>query len=759
MTAETERVDALLAAMTPEEKAGQLGSFWFRPDEPGGDVAPMEGEMTGPQSFEAAIEHGLGHLTRVFGTVPVSVADGVADLRERQTRIQKASRFAIPAIAHEECLTGFTAYGATVYPTPLAWGAAFDPDLVEEVAAAIGRDLRAVGVDQGLAPVLDVVRDYRWGRVEESIGEDPYLVATVATAYVRGLQSTGLVATLKHFAGYSASRSARNHAPVAMGPRELADVLLPPFELAIREGGAGSVMPSYAAVDGAPPTASRTLLTSVLRDEWGFDGTVVSDYWAVPFLRRTHRIAADDDGAGALALAAGVDVELPETVGFAGLAALVRSGAVPEAVLDDAARRVLLQKARLGLLDPDWAPRADDGVDLDSPGNRSLARRLAERSVVLLSNDGTLPLAPGPGRVAVVGTTAVEPRTFLGCYSFPNHVLAKQGGDDLGIAVPTLLDALRVEHAGADVTHAQGAAITGDDRSGFAAAVALAAQADVAIVAVGDLAGLFGRGTSGEGCDAPDLTLPGVQADLVTAVLDTGTPVVLVVVSGRPYALGDLAPRCAAVVQAFFPGEEGGAAIAGVLSGRVDPSGRLPVAVPRTPSSSLPTYRAAPLDQRTDGVSSLDPAPLYPFGHGLSYTTVAYEALTLSASSMPSDGRVDVTVTVRNTGARPAAEIVQLYLTDHVAQTVRPVRELIGYRRVPLAPGDARRVTFTVHADRTSFTGLDLRRVVEPGTFTLAAGRSSEDLPVAAELEVTGRLRVLDGPRVLTTPARVDPAR
>ncbi len=234
---------------------------------------------------------------------------------------------------------------------------------------------------------------------------------------------------------------------------------------------------------------------------------------------------------------------------------------------------------------------------------------------------------------------------------------------------------------------------------------------------------------------------------------------VLVVVSGRPYALGALAPRCAAVVQAFFPGEEGGAAIAGVLSGRVNPSGRLPVAVPRTPSSSLPTYRAAPLDQRTDGVSSLDPAPLYPFGHGLSYTTVAYEALTLSTPSMPSDGKVDVTVTVRNTGARPADEIVQLYLTDHVAQTVRPVRELIGYQRVPLAPGDARRVTFTVHADRTSFPGQDLRRVVEPGTFTLAAGRSSDDLPVTAELDVAGELRVLDGARVLTTPTRVDPAR
>ncbi|PZF81286.1 glycoside hydrolase family 3 N-terminal domain-containing protein [Jiangella anatolica] len=757
-----ERVDALLAAMTPEEKAGQLGSHWHRPaddlgdpGDQGGDVAPMEGDMPGPASFEAAIEHGLGHLTRVFGTAPVPVADGVADLRARQTAVVRASRFGIPAIAHEECLTGFTAYGATIYPTPLAWGAAFDPELVEELAAAIGRDLRSVGVDQGLAPVLDVVRDYRWGRVEESVGEDPYLVATVATAYVRGLQSTGLVATLKHFAGYSASRSARNHGPVALGARELAEVLLPPFELAIREGGAGSVMPSYAAVDGVPPTASRALLTTLLRDGWGFGGTVVSDYWAVPFLRRTQRIAADDAGAGALALAAGVDVELPETVGFASAAS-----AVPEPVLDEAVRRVLLQKGRLGLLDAGWQPRGDDGVDLDSPANRALARRLAERSVVLLANDGTLPLrtaGAGPGRVAVIGATAVEPRTLLGCYSFPNHVLAGYDGDDLGVAVPTLLEALRAELPDAEVPHAAGAAITGDDRSGFAAAAALAAQADVAIVAVGDLAGLFGRGTSGEGCDAPDLTLPGVQAELVTAVLDTGTPVVLVVVSGRPYALGALAPRCAAVVQAFFPGEEGGAAIAGVLSGRVEPSGRLPVAVPRTPSGALPTYRAAPLDQRTDGISSLDPAPLYPFGHGLSYTTVTYESLLLSASAIPYDGSVDVTVTVRNAGDRPAAEVVQLYLTDHVAQVVRPVRELIGYRRVPLAPGQTRRVTFTVHAERTSFPGLDLRRIVEPGTFTLAAGPSSENLPVAAELEITGDApRVLDGARVMTTPSRLD---
>ncbi|TDE01034.1 glycoside hydrolase family 3 N-terminal domain-containing protein [Jiangella asiatica] len=759
----TERVDALLSAMTLEEKAGQLGSYWDRDTEDddgdGGGVAPMESDMAeGLRNFPEAIEHGLGHLTRVFGTRPVSVAAGVATLRERQRQVTKASRFGLGALLHEECLTGFTAYGATVHPTPLAWGATFDPTLIEAMAAAIGADLRALGVHQGLAPVLDVVRDYRWGRVEESIGEDPYLVGTLASAYVRGLQSAGVIATLKHFVGYSASRSARNHAPVSMGGRELADTMLPPFEMAVREAGAGSAMSSYSDVDGVPPSASRELLTGLLRDAWGFDGTIVSDYWAVPFLQVKHRVAKDAADAGRLALGAGVDVELPETNAFRHLPALVRAGLVDGRAVDEAVRRVLLQKAAFGLLDPAWDPAADsvEERDLDSPGNRALAASVAEKSIVLLANDGLLPLDLRPRRVAVIGTTAVEPRTFLGCYSFPNHVLAKLGGDDLGIEVPTLLESLREELPAADVLHASGCAITGDDRSGLAEAAGLARDADVAVVTVGDLAGLFGRGTSGEGCDAPDLTLPGVQAELVEAVLATGTPVVLVVVSGRPYALGGLAPRCAAVVQAFFPGEEGGPALAGVLSGRVQPGGRLPVAVPRTPAVTVPTYRTAPLGQRSDGVSSLDPTPLYPFGHGLSYTTVEYAGLVLSEPELPVDGSIEATVTVRNTGPRAAEEVVQLYLGDRVASVARPVRELVGYLRVPLAAGQERRVTFTVHADRTSFIGLDRRRVVEPGPLTLWAGPSSQDVPLTARLSIIGEPRVVDGPRVMVTPAHLD---
>lgn len=753
----TDRVEALLAEMTLEEKVGQLGSFWPRQDAPEGEVAPME-DTFATRPFEETAEHGLGHLTRIFGSAPVSVAEGVVAMRKLQARVQQLSRHGIPAIAHEECLTGFTAYGATVYPTSLAWGATFDPGLVEEMAARIGRDMASVGVHQGLSPVVDVVHDYRWGRVEETIGEDPYLVAVLGTAYVRGLQSAGVVATLKHFAGYSASLSARNHAPVQMGPRHLADVVLQPFEMAVRAGRAGSVMNSYSDVDGVPPAASRELLTTLLRDRWGFAGTVVSDYWAVSFLEVAHKVAGSPAEAARLALPAGLDVELPETHAYSHLAGLARAGAVSEDDVDTAVRRVLTQKAELGLLDQGWEPAIApvDTVDLDSPDNRRLAARIAERSLVLLSNDGTLPVRPADAhRVCVIGPSAGEPRTMMGCYAFPNHVLSRYEDRGTGVEMRSILDALRDEYAGTDVVHVPGCAVMGDDTSGIPAAVEAARDADLVILTVGDLAGLFGRGTSGEGCDAPDLSLPGVQGELVDAVLGAGTPVVLVVVSGRPYALGSVADRCAAVVQAFFPGEEGAGAVAGVLSGRVNPSGHLPVGVPRITGGQPSTYLAPPLGRRNDSISNLDPAPLFPFGHGLSYTSFEVQDIHLSADRIKTDGSVDVAATVTNTGQLAGAEVVQLYLSDHVAQVTRPVRELVGFARVELEPQRSARVTFTLQADRMSFTGADLRRVVEPGTCTLAVGRSSEDLPLTAELTVEGELRILEGPRVMTTPVTV----
>jgi beta-glucosidase-like glycosyl hydrolase len=612
--------------------------------------------------------------------------------------------------------------------------------------------MRGLGVHQGLAPVLDVTRDSRWGRTEETMGEDPYLVATLGARYVRGLQSTGLLATLKHFIGYSASRGGRNFGPVAIGPRELADVLLPPFELALREG-ARSVMQSYAEIDGLPPAADRALLTGLLREELGFEGTVVADYFSVTFIETQHRLAADPAGAAALALAAGVDVELP-TVRCYGdpLLDAVHSGAVDESLVDRAAARVLRQKCELGLLDPNWQPTTvDESTTLDPPAARDLARRVAEESVVLLANDGTLPLREG-ARVALIGPQADTESAMLGCYTFPSHVGSQHPEAEPGVRIPTLRDALTELVGGLD--HAPGCSVDGRDTDGFAHAVTAAEWADVCVVAFGDRAGLFGRGTSGEGCDVADLRLPGVQADLLDAVLATGTPVVLVVLSGRPYALGAYASRAAAIVQAFFPGEEGGSAVARVLTGRVEPGGRLPVSVPVSPHGQPSGYLAPELGRRNEA-STVDPTPLFPFGHGLSYTDFTWSDISCSATEIGTDGTVTVALTVSNTGTRGGAEVVQLYLHDPVAQVTRPVVRLIGYAKVRLEPGATARVSFEVPAAAAAFTGRAGRRVVEPGSLELRLATSSEAVRETVELRLTGLERELEPGGFATVTATV----
>lgn len=752
-----ERAGALVPLMTLEEKVAQLVGVWVGADASGGGVAPHQTDMGGGPEWDDAIRQGLGQLTRPFGTAPVDPVAGARSLAASQAEIVAASRFGIPAQVHEECLTGFAAWRATVYPAPLSWGASFDPDLLEEVAGRIGRSMRAAGVHQGLAPVVDVTRDYRWGRTEETIGEDPYLVGLLGAAYVRGLESAGVVATLKHFAGYSASRGGRNLAPVPMGRRELADVVLPPFEMALRLGGARSVMHSYTEIDGVPVAADESLLTGLLRDEWGFDGTVVADYFAIRFLERLHRVAADAGQAAGLALRAGIDVELPTVDTFgAPLVEAVKAGTVDEALIDRALLRVLTQKAELGLLDAGWQPLPGpaEQVRLDDEESRELALRLAREAIVVVRNTGqVLPLAPGR-RVALVGPVADDPMAMLGCYAFPAHV-GPHPEHGLGLDLPSLREALDGLVPG--LAYAPGCGITGDDTSGIAAAAELAAASDVCVVGVGDRAGLFGRGTSGEGCDATDLRLPGVQAELVRAVLATGTPVVLVLLAGRPYALGRELEAAAAVVYGFFPGQRGGQALAEVLTGAVNPSGRLPVSVPRDAGGLPSTYLSPPLGLRTQ-VSSVDPTPAYPFGHGLSYTTFEWSGARVAGESAewPVDGEVSVEVTVSNTGARGGAEVVQLYLHDPVAQTTRPVVRLIGFARVPLEAGESARVSFTVPADVTSFTGTRCRRIVEPGDVELRLGRSSATFEASLPLRLTGAEREVGHLRQLRVPAHID---
>jgi beta-xylosidase len=790
-----QRVAAAIAEMTLREKVAQLYGVWVGVSSADGEVAPFQHEMDDVLDLDELFEFGLGQLTRSFGSAPVDPAVGALALARTQRRIMSSSRLGRPAISHEECLAGFTAWGATAYPVPLSWGATFNPALIERMAARIGASMRSVGVHQGLAPVLDVVCDPRWGRVEETIGEDPYLVGTVASAYVRGLEGAGIIATLKHFAGYSASKAGRNLAPVSMGPREFADVILPPFEMAIRETGVRSVMHAYVDVDGIPAAANRELLTGLLRDTWGFAGTVVADYFGIAFLHVLHGVAASLGEAAGKALAAGIDVELPTVKTYGQpLVDEIEQGRIDESLVDTALRRVLRQKLELGMLDPGWSPLPDGMreedldnpeaqrgcVDLDRTEDRRLAREIAEQAVVLVKNDGTLPIensatgrTSAGARILVTGPTADDSLTLLGCYSFPGHVGSRHPEVPMGIVIPTVLEEIRSEFPEADITYVQGASVDGLETDRIPTAVARARESDLVIALLGDRSGLFGRGTSGEGCDASDMKLPGVQEELLEALLDSGVPVVAVLVEGRPYALGSAPERAAAILTAFFPGEEGGAAIAGVLSGRVNPSGRLPVTIPRTPHGQPYTYLAARLGQK-NSTSNLDPTGRYPFGHGLSYTAFEWSELTVDGASvepttdgaqagshaplgfLDTAGHVSVGVSLHNNGSRSGVEVVQLYLHDPSASVVRPVNRLIAYARVELDVGQRAAVTFGVPADVTSFTGIDGRRIVENGAIELRLGPSSGDLRFVAALEITGEERFVDHSRPLHCEVKVD---
>lgn len=742
------RVQALLSQMTLEEKAAQIVGYWL--DQGGEVVAPMQGEMSGSAPSGALADitrHGIGHFTRVYGTRPVDPAERAAWLWAEQRRLQSETRLGIPALVHEECLTGLAAWKAATFPTPLAWGASFDPALVEEMAVSIGDSMRELGIHQGLAPVLDVIRDPRWGRVDECIAEDPYVVGVLGTAYVKGLQDAGVHATLKHFVGYSGSRAGRNHAPVSAGPREVADVFLPPFEMAVVEGGVRSVMNSYAEIDGVPLGSSAEYLTELLRERWGFDGVVVADYFAVAFLEIMHRIAADRGEAAQAALTAGIDVELP--TGDAYLEPLierVKAGLFDEAYLDRAVLRVLGQKEDLGLLEPGaFADGPPAEIDLDSPRHRDIARRLAEESIVLLSNDGVLPLAATASTIAVIGPNADRAEALMGCYSFANHVLAHHPEYPIGFEIPTVTQALTAELPGARVVGVRGCEVEGDDRSGFAEAVEAARAADVAIVVVGDQAGLFGRGTVGEGNDSESLELPGVQRELVEELVATGTPVVMIALTGRPYAIGwaiDGENRPAAVLQAFFPGEEGAGALAGVIAGRVNPSGRLPVSLPRSAGAQPYSYLHPRLGGPSD-VTATDPTPVRPFGFGLSYASFEYDLLAVD-EEVSAGAAFGAVVRVTNTGSMAADHVVQLYGHDVTASVTRPEAQLLGFHRLTLAAGESAEIAFTVPTQRFAFSDRSMVRIVEPGDVQVWAGAdATTDVTRRVTVRITGAAHTL----------------
>jgi beta-glucosidase len=737
----------LVSKMTLEEKVAQLGSV------PMQDLLDERGNFSHEKAFQL-ICNGIGQITRIAGGLGDPARNDTSPRRaaelanSAQRYLREKTRLGIPAIVHEESLSGFMADGATIFPQAIGLASTWNPDAVQAMASVIRLQMRAVGAHQALSPVLDLARDPRWGRVEETFGEDPYLVACMAVAYVRGLQGDdlrqGVMSTLKHFAGHSFSEGGRNCAPVHLGPRELRDTFLFPFEAAVKEASARSVMNAYHDIDGVPCAASRELLTEVLRKEWGFRGIVVSDYEAIDRLRSVHRTARDKREAAAQALEAGIDLELPRVDCYGQpLLEALREGIVPGAVLDEAVARVLEAKLELGLFDDIYVDAAAVDTVFDTPQQRALSRDIARQSIVLLKNDGgLLPLDKRLSSIAVIGPNADNPRNMVGDYTYMAH----HSYETCSVRIVTVLEGIKSKVSSTcRVRYAKGCDVMDPSTDGFEEAIAAAKDSEVAVVVVGDRSGLFGKGTSGEGNDRANIGLPGVQTGLIKAVKETGTPTVVVLVNGRAFAIGEIADAVPAVLEAWFPGEEGGNAIADVLFGDYNPGGKLPISLPSEVGQIPVNYNLKPASY-TDYLST--PArPAFAFGHGLSYTRFEYSLLEIEPPIISPDGQTRVSFEVTNTGDRSGDEVAQLYVRDEVASVARPVRELKGFKRVTLQPGERRSITFILYADQLAFHDGGVRLVVEPGAFEIMVGGSSEDIRLRGTLRVEGNRREVTGRR------------
>jgi len=704
------RIDSLLASMTLDEKLGQLNQL------------SVDNEPSAEQL--ALVRKGLvGSFFNLTGAAATHDAQHIA---------VDESRLHIPLIFGQDVIHGYR----TVFPIPLGEAASWDPEAVQAAAHVAAREAAAAGVHWTFAPMVDIARDPRWGRIAEGSGEDPYLGSAMAAARVRGFQGKdprapdAVLATVKHFAAYGGAEGGRDYNTVDLSERTLREVYLPPYHAAI-DAGAGSVMTSFNEIGGNPSTASPWLMTTLLRREWGFKGFVVSDWTAINELLN-HGVAGSRADAGKLALEAGVDMDMVSRIYVNDLPAVVRAGRIPMSVVNEAVRRVLRAKTALGLFDDPYhgATVDHERTVLLAPEHRQLARRVAEESIVLLKNDGQLlPLGARARTIAVIGPLADDKTAALG--SWPGR------GDPQDAVNP--LEGIKARAgSGVSVVYAKGCGITDTTTAGFAEAVAAAKQADVAVLVLGEAGDM-----SGEAASRANIDLPGVQPQLLEAIHATGTPIVLVVMSGRPLTIPWAAEHVPAIVESWFLGVEDGSALAAVLFGDVSPSGKLPVTFPRA-VGQIPLYynhkntgRPTGPDKYTSKYTDLPVTPLFPFGHGLSYTTFSYSDLRLSAPRITPAGTLRASVTVTNTGSREGAEVVQLYVHDEVASVTRPVRALAGFRRVSLKPGEARTVEFQLGAKELGLYNKDMKFVVEPGKFRVFVGGSSVG-GLEAEFEVAG---------------------
>jgi len=709
-------LDSLLARMTLEEKLGQLN----QPAGPGSDTGPAARAGT-------AAEIRAGRIGSFLGVY------GAARTRELQRVAVEESRLHIPLLFAHDVIHGFR----TIFPVPLAEAASWDPEAVERSARIAAVEATAHGVHWTYAPMVDIARDPRWGRVVEGSGEDPYLGAVMAAARVRGFQGAKLaadntlLATAKHFAAYGAAEGGRDYNTAELSPHTLHEIYLPPFRAAV-DAGAQSVMAAFNEIAGVPMHAHRHLLRDVLRDDWGFEGVLVSDYTGVMELIR-HGVAGDSSAAGALAIRAGVDVDMVSTIYLNQLPSLVRGGLVPESLVNQAARRVLRAKYYLGLFDDPYrySDSARERTRTLTPEHLVHAREMARKSIVLLKNSGaTLPFSKRLRTIAVIGPLADDARSAIGSWA------AAGRPED---AVTVLAGIRSAVSQGTRVLYARGAEVEGTDTTGFAEAVRIARAADAVVLVLGEH-----QDMSAEARNRSSLDLPGVQQGLAERVHATGKPVAAVLVNGRPLSTPWLDANLPAIVEAWYLGVKMGPAVADVLFGDYNPGGKLPISVPRT-VGQIPIYynhknTGRPPDEKekyTSKYSDVPWTPLYPFGHGLSYTRFEYSNLRLSAAKIRMSDSITVSIELTNIGDRVGDEVVQLYLRDDVASLTRPVKELRRFRRITLEPGQTRTVAFVLGRDDLAFYGPELRPMVEPGTFTVYVGTSSADVS-EAQFELAG---------------------
>ncbi len=757
------RVEDLLARMTLDEKIAQLQSVWSH-------SLIKKHQLFSHDKAKKLLKYGIGQVTRPAGGNNFELPELTEFVNQVQRFLVEETRLGIPAMFHEECLMGWQAKGGTIFPQAIGLASTWEPELIEIMTKTIRTQLKYANIHQGLAPVLDVARDPRWGRTEETYGEDPYLVAAMGKAYIRGLQGddlkNGVAATIKHFAGYSAPQGGLNWAPANIAVREFREVFLFPFEVAVREARVLAVMNAYHEIDGIPCVASRQLFTEILRNEWGFDGIVVSDYEAINTLCEYHQIANDKLEAARLALEAGIDIELPEMDCYSnGMKKAIESGLISEKVVAEAVFRILKIKFLLGIFENPYIENKGKNV-IEQPVHRKFALELARKSIVLLKNDGhLLPLKKTLKKIAVIGPNADSWRNQLGDYSYPTIVefvevmKAKDKKKNANVEnlpnrtvqVVTILEGIKSKLTDqTEILYAKGCSILGESKDGFEEAVNITKEADVAIVVVGDKSGFVPGCTCGEECDRAELNLPGIQEDLIKAIHATGTPVVLILVNGRPNTLEWISKNIPAVIEAWLPGEEGGNALADVIFGDFNPGGKLPITFPAKVGQIPIYYRHKPSAQRshrwTDYVDSAA-QPLFPFGHGLSYTKFKYSGLKISPKEVSIAGKVKISVEVKNAGSVKGEEVVQLYIHDRLASVTRPVKELKGFKRIALEAGKKQHVQFELSTDLLAFYDSEMKLVVEPGEFEVMIGNSSEDIRLTGKFYVISDTREIHGKR------------